>query len=275
MSDNKFTETPESNALVNQVVLAIPPFQDLDVNLWFMRLEAEFDLNRIVNDRLKFNHLFVRLPHEVTTRLRDALLQLPPDNRYEHIKKLVIQQVAPSDRARIQHLLHGLNLGDMTPSALLARMHQILGSSIDETLLRELWLDKLPREIQFSISAYPSQPITQTAESADRLMEYIHPRYALPTYTSPLSPSPTYNQPSSTVSQAEFVSAVATMQRMFNQMSFNSRRPRSCSKKRRSYSRSPSKSARKTTGFCWYHERFGPNAQKCTKPCSFQSNQGN
>jgi hypothetical protein len=46
----------------------------------------------------------------------------------------------------------------------------------------------------------------------------------------------------------------------------NSRRPNSLTgNRRRSLSRQD------TTGtLCWYHQRFGEQAQKCTEPCTFQ-----
>ncbi|KAG0440428.1 hypothetical protein HPB47_016277 [Ixodes persulcatus] len=69
-------------------------------------------------------------------------------------------------------------LGDQRPSQLLRRMRQLLGdatSDADTSLLRELFLQRLPNNMVVVLAAAEDMPLERLADLADRVAEYSTP----------------------------------------------------------------------------------------------------
>ena len=66
------------------------------------------------------------------------------------LKTALTERVSVSKRYKLQQLLHGEELGDRKPSQLLRCLQQLHTTS-DSELLRELFLQRLPRSVQFSL----------------------------------------------------------------------------------------------------------------------------
>ena len=71
------------------------------------------------------------------------------------------------------------SLGDMKPTELHLRMQCLLGDSVvDETMLRNLFLLRLPVSIRTSLAAMQDKPLSQLVQIADTLVEIsLHPWY--------------------------------------------------------------------------------------------------
>ena len=264
-----------SDPPIQVVSLAIPPFMESDPELWFMHLEAEFANNRITGDTPKFNQLLSKVPREISTQLRDILLSLTPDNRYEPLKEALIKRLRPTERTRMQQLFYGIQLGNRSAVSLLSDMLQLLGgSTLDEGILREMWLQRLPVNVQAILMTAKSQPLHEAAQLADAVMERFGQGTSLPappaqspSYPAsvPIPPSISTVAPAAPTPDTNVVMAeIAALRRDFQQLALNQRRGgfRNRSPRRRSRSR-----PRGTV--CWYHERYGTAARRCTKPCSF------
>lgn len=164
------------------------------------------------------------------------------------------------------------------PTTLLREMQQLLGTShMDESLLRELWIQRLPETAQAIISIARSLPLAEAAEIADQVVERFQPllnQVSTPTQ-APVSERnvPSYNEgsPSTSAPSVEALWAeVAALRRDFSRIPLG-----------RPARRRPSRSPRRTTsqpddGYCWYHQRFGTRATRCIKPCTYlATKQGN
>ncbi|CAH8508914.1 unnamed protein product [Dicrocoelium dendriticum] len=267
---NSADDKPSTFA-VSAVELASPPFWENDPLLWFAHLESTFYNCKISSDNSKYHQLMSRLPQSVSSQVRDIIACPPPDAKYDTLKQAIIQRITPSDKVRLQQLFRDLQLGDRMPSALLRQMQQLLGtSSMDEGILREMWMQRLPESTQAILAVASALPLTAVAELADRVMERHQPANESRTFTrlSPVTAPATYA--TSEPSAIDVLSSqIASLQREVEKLSL--------ARKQRSRSNSSTRRTKpNNSGFCFYHTRFGNKARKCQQPCSFSAaKQGN
>ncbi|CAH8514081.1 unnamed protein product [Dicrocoelium dendriticum] len=258
---------PKVESMLSVVSLSVPPFWDMDPVLWFAHLEAEFYNHRITSDYAKYCKLLSYLPKEISMQVRDVIIS-QTENRYEALKEATIKRVMPSEKVRLQQLFRDLQLGDKLPSTLLREMQQLLGSStMDETLLRELWLQRLPENTQAILATVSSVSLTQLADLADRVIERSQPQADASKMNAVASQGTSITGLQSTIEALQ--AQVATLSRQVQQLTMTRRRP--------SRSKSPFKRSQSSNrqASCWYHQRFGTAARKCVKPCNFAEKQGN
>ena len=105
----------------------------------------------------KVNILISSLPTHVADENLDLLQNLHSVTPYTTLKTELLQRSALSNRYRIRSLLKAESLGSQTPSQLLRRMKSLMGGLEDPTLLKELFLQRLPHWIRQHLDALPSQ----------------------------------------------------------------------------------------------------------------------
>ena len=282
MSDGE--PSPKKEAKVSAIVLSVPPFYPHNPTLWFRILDAQFRNCRVRNDRDKFDQTLTRLPLDVATHVEDAIVT----ESFTALKEAVIRRFSPSHRERLQTLFGDLTLGDRTPSALLREMQRLLGDThMEESVLRELWIKKLPDTLQGILEADSDRPLERAAAAADlisaRLIHkpdtYVAHTQAPNTSLQSLSAEVKRLQATVNVTQAprptldsvvdevrQLRAAVNNMQRTLNRLSLNgSRAPTP-----RRQSRSPRRPfTQSTEGHCRFHNRFGAQARRCEPGCTF------
>ena len=270
MGDSEDNKSQDS--LVGAVTVNVPAFFDLDPVLWFMYLEAEFVIHRITVEHMRFSILLSKLPKEVASQIRDFLVASIGDRSYESLKEAVLKAVTPSEKSRLEQLFRGLPAGNRKPSLVLSEMRQLLGSTkMDENMLRELWMQRIPVNVQAILAPSRNHSLLEVAEIADLAWE----RYE--TSVSNVTQSAAVVQPSSTARDDLLLAELRTLNRNFASMSTGSASPRGDVRRARSKSRRPyhhRSSSRSSSrgGMCWYHFTHGSNARQCKKPCSFNAN---
>ncbi|GFT21973.1 retrovirus-related Pol polyprotein from transposon 297-like Protein [Nephila pilipes] len=75
-----------------------------------------------------------------------------------------------SENLQIRKVLSELQLGDDKPSHLLRKMKELAGTAINDDFLRNLWLQRLPAEIQ-TILSVSSEKLENLAKLADKIAE--------------------------------------------------------------------------------------------------------
>ncbi|GFV20549.1 retrovirus-related Pol polyprotein from transposon 297 [Trichonephila clavipes] len=153
---------------ISHVAVKPPPFWKHNPALWFVRLEAQFDLAKILNYITKFNYVLSAVESEILNYVSDLVLKAPENGKYEALKKRLIEGHSESEDSKIRTLLHGLELRDQRPLQLLTRMRSPAGDNVGEPLLKSLWLGRLPNGTQTIIAAL-NENLDQLATVADKI----------------------------------------------------------------------------------------------------------
>ena len=279
---------------VGGVQLKLPPYWPNDPELWFTQVEAQFITRGITVEKTKYAYIVSSLQSEYAQEVRDVLLSPLTTEPYTHLKSELIKRTSASEQKRLHQLLTAEELGDRKPTQLLRRMEQLLGGAkLESSIFTQLFLQRLPHHAQSILaSSRDAMTVNQLAQLADRIVE-VHVSSSpgisnISSTNAAAAPSPQ----SSACSHGDDVKTLAdqvmqlTLQVQSLTTELHQDRGRSSrSPKRGRFNRSRSRSRdgeRQNTSQshagaeCYYHWRYGEQAQKCTSPCSYQpQSQGN
>ncbi|XP_064488511.1 uncharacterized protein LOC135400609 [Ornithodoros turicata] len=163
---------------VSSIAVKLPPYWDRIPSTWFIQAEAKFHLAGISSQRTKFYHVIAALSPSAAEEVFDIIASPPADDPYDSLKNALLKRTSPSDRARLQQLLSSEELRDRRPSQLLRRMWQLHGEGTDATtqnFLRELFLQRLPRNVQTVLATASKLSIDELASLVDAVMEVAAP----------------------------------------------------------------------------------------------------
>ena len=76
--------------------IKIPSFWSSDPILWFTQVESQFMLQGITAQVTKFHHVLANLSQEITTEVRDLLINPPEENPYNVLKETLIKRTTLS-----------------------------------------------------------------------------------------------------------------------------------------------------------------------------------
>lgn len=259
-SEKKTTCAGTENDCVSQHVckvgVRISPFWPQEPALWFSQIEAQFVLAGITNDTTKFYHVIAQLDQQYASEVRDIITSPPADDKYIKLKTELINRLTDSKQKRIKQLLDHEQLGDRSPSQFLRHLRSLAGNNVPEDFLRTLWAGRLPTNVQTVIASQADQKLDAVAELADRICDIVPPSSQI----AGISPLHEISQ-----QIIELTKEVASLRAQAHSRSRDKYRSRSQNQRQRSRSRTHN------PDYCWYHNRFGPDATKCTTPCSYLS----
>lgn len=243
---------PTQPQQINRVAMKPPPFWKSEPKLWFIQLEAQFDIAGITSDSTKYNYVISAIDTELLMHVTDFVTTPPTTDKYEGIKNKLIDSYSDSSEKNLRKLLSELDLGDRKPSHLLSEMTRLGGTSVTQELLKSLWLQRLPSQTQ-AILAMSNDPLPKLAQMADKITEIQQPQ------TFAVAANPATNDMALTIERLG--KQVEELRTSFQ---------RSSRHRRRSRSRPPNRSGTpvgNSSGECWYHRKFKEQARKCTTPC--------
>ncbi|KAL4721109.1 hypothetical protein ACJJTC_005656 [Scirpophaga incertulas] len=92
----------------------------------------------------------LRTQNNNLTQQQAELHSTPParGQRYDWIKLEMVRRFSTSDSQRIRQLISGEELGDRKPSQFLRHLRSLAGNLSDDHILRELFMQRLPRSAQ-------------------------------------------------------------------------------------------------------------------------------
>lgn len=242
---------------VTVVGVKLPIFWPADPTLWFIQAESQFNVAKVTSSRTKFDHVVSVLPHDVISEVRDIIVSSSSDNDpYKSLKEAIIQRTASSERDRLQLLMSKEELEHRKPTQMLRRMQQLLGAqfeSFDKSLLKELFLQKLPSSVQRVLASMPpATAIDQLAETADRVSDIETASVA------------TVHARTDSDRLSKLEAQVAELLQLMR-----ARKSPTPHRHGRASSQRPKSPTR--SNMCFFHEKFGTSARKCQKPCSFNT----
>ncbi|KAM7299914.1 hypothetical protein ISCGN_020478 [Ixodes scapularis] len=245
-------------------------------------MEAQFSTAKITGQLTKFHQVIAALSPEVATEIRDLILTIPHQNPYDTLKAELVRRTSISEQRRLQQLLTTEELGDKTPSQMLRRLQQLLGDSpttFDPSLLRQLFLQRLPATVRMVLAPTTNITIEALAQLADRVVEVASP--AISTVATDSLAVNRSQQENSNTRKPLVTDVIEDVRMQINQlttqvaalMTAAPSRSRQRSRSRSSqFSRSPPRPGSPPPGICWYHWKFGNKAQKCRAPCTASEN---
>lgn len=263
-STEKGALSSDENAMMCKVAFRAPVFWEADPLLWFHQVESQFVVSGITTDSTKFHSVVAALDARVLRCVREIVTKPPKVNAYGTLKSKILDYYEESDGSRLKKLFSGLSLGDQKPSQFLCELENLNGGKLDDATLRELWLQRLPLNIQqiLGVCADEMQDNSKLARLADKVYE---------TSGKVLAPVDSQSPP------PEVQGLVARIAELEAQLKSTQRSGRSQSNKRRyrSSSRNRFKPPQPSTSSeeCWYHRKFGKLAHKCVSPCSYSENE--
>ncbi|XP_064456883.1 uncharacterized protein LOC135367514 [Ornithodoros turicata] len=245
---------------LHHIAVKIPPFWPADPVLWFANIEAQFALRAITVQSTKFYHVVGALGPTEAAEVRDIITDPPSDNPYEALKTALTKRTTASEQECLRQLLTAEVLGDRKPSELLRRMQQLLGdkaSTLDDSILRELFLQRLPNTVRMILTTSEAVSLQALAEMADKMID-IAPSTVCAALPQPVLPSVSDFQ--NLRDEASRLSKLVASSFRFRNTA--SSRPRSTTTRRQGFHRrSPSpQQQRANPDKCWYHQTFGNQA---------------
>lgn len=251
---------PSDNA-IHRVTVKFPPFWPDKPEVWFAQAEAQFALANITQDTTKYNYIVSQLDARFANEVDDIITRPPNTGRYERLKTELIRRLSLIEEQRVRQLISAEELGDRKPSQFLRHLRSLAGSAqVQDNLLRTLWLQRLPQQIQAILQIQSDLALDKLAELADKVAEVAPP--IMPIATTAAVSEPPISEVNILAQRVEQLSLqIAALQ---NDRSLSHLRNRS-----RSHSRSRSSTDEK---LCWYHSRFRDKANKCVSPCKFSPN---
>ncbi|XP_076285564.1 uncharacterized protein LOC143211617 [Lasioglossum baleicum] len=280
--------TTTATVNVNErIAVRIPDFDPEDPELWFGVVEQIFAAAGIVAEAAKMCYVTSALSKRCRVEVRDLLLAPPAAGAYDTLKRELIRRLSISQERKTQQLLEREELGDRKPSQFLRHMRSLGGSCLTETLLRTLWLGRLPANIQAILATQKETSLDKIAELADAIQEThpSRPAIAEATYTGPVA---TGNQPA--VSSFPTETLTDRMMRLLISLEEKTedlqhqiaeiRAPRSQHTRRYADNRRQRSSSRNRpvtrqhapNGVCRFHRTYGADAYRCIEPSTFQGN---
>lgn len=247
---------------IHKVSIRVPPFWKPDPTLWFCQLEAQFAISGIVADGTKFNTVVAHIESDILASVGDIIRNPPQLNKYDTLKNRLIHCHSDSEESRLKKLFNKCYLGDRRPSELYRQMQNLAGTDGGTQLLKSLWLQKLPQQIQMVLSSFDDEDTTidKLIRVADRCNDNVHGE-AVNMISENRSKSEISELKVQVSELCKKVDQLSTHNRSRNRKSDNSPHPRKTSR-----SKTPT-----SKRLCWYHRRFSEKATKCVSPCTFTS----
>ncbi|XP_050066614.1 uncharacterized protein LOC126555777 [Aphis gossypii] len=154
---------------VARVAVKIPEFISSDPELWFAMVEGSFASAGIKIDSTKFGYVVGALPPKYAVEVKDIIMAPPSENRYVKIKQELVKRLSASQEEKTRQLLERVEMGDRKPSQFLRHLQSLADTSIPETLLKTLWMGRLPKSIQVALAIVKDCKLEDLAAHADNM----------------------------------------------------------------------------------------------------------
>ena len=287
-------------ALKAHAPVVLPPFWDVDADLWFVTAENIFRLHNIKLERDRYELTLGSLDLRHLQKVRHVLQDLHGEFSYFQLKEALMRTYSTPRSKQIDELLHRTALGDRQPTELLAHMRELLGTRDAPELFRKLFMDKLPPDVRKIVVASHAESLDELVERADRVLAEdtsassgqsfrhrtqpetadlaLHGKIdALVESLNQLTVAQNqetqhrfqHSRPTRRTNYAQYPSHTSNT---FSRLPINSQQPINNSFRTRNTFASHPTPSPLSQGYCFYHTKFGQDARKCQPPCSWAPN---
>ena len=229
---------PGDEASVNAATVKLPTLWTANISSWFSQAEAQFGLRGINQDQTKYWHVVAALDSATATRAASILDDPPNDDKYQTLKRFLLDAYGLSEQQRAQQLLSITDLGDRKPTELLDTMLRLHGKHDSQCyLFRELFLRALPPVVRQGIATSVQKDMRALAAEADCVLAACSSPCLSAAFT-----------PAGTADDVDLYPVTGRRDVRGNPRGHGD-------------------------GLCFFHHRFGDAARRCRPPCAWR--QGN
>uniref|UniRef100_A0A5S6Q586 DUF7041 domain-containing protein n=1 Tax=Trichuris muris TaxID=70415 RepID=A0A5S6Q586_TRIMR len=154
--------------------LSVPSFLPTDPELWFTRLDLFFRHRHVHDEETRFELALSAMPEGTLGILRDFLLTVDREAApFTALKAVCLDRLIEDRNHRIRQALSDEELAGRSPSVFLRRLQQLLpagSADRDEPIIRQLFLSRLPHQVQVTLLPFENRPLPELARIADRVM---------------------------------------------------------------------------------------------------------
>jgi len=221
-------------------------------------VDSQFAISGITSEETKFNYVIAQLDTRYVAEVEYNITNPPPTESYKHLRTKLVERLSTSEEQLVRQLINEEELGDRKPSKFLRHLRSLAGTTtLQDNILRQLWLRHLPSHAQAILTAQSELPLEKVAKLADKIVE--------------VQPAPSqFVHAVSTTNDKKEIDVFAAIETLTKQVS------ELCAKRPQHFhSRSRSRSNVEQTngkGWCWYHSTYGEKSAKCKAPCKYQVN---
>ena len=156
--------------MANAVSIKLPTFWAKRPNIWFAQAEAQFDIQKITEEKTKYSYLVAALDEDTAIQVGDFLDNPPADERYTKLKDRLTQKLVLSEQERADKILHLGLLGDRKPSQLMTEVLALCGTDHGLCFIaKQAFLQALPPEIRLAMDGVDFDDPHEAAKKADSL----------------------------------------------------------------------------------------------------------
>jgi hypothetical protein len=239
--------------------------------MWFSQAEAQFRRARVTAETTMYDYVLMKLPEDVVMSVRALVSAIEADpvkqeESYTLMKAALLGSYGKTKWQMAYALLDHPELGDRRPSAMMAEMLALrYEATAPDSLFFALFLRRLPSSIRDHIAAANHTTAAEMATHADILWDARN--------------SATVSAVSDTLSAVSLRSSSPNKRSPDRRAKSPDRRGRSPDRgsnrgrgRRPTPGRQDSKAASSGKKICYYHRRFGAEAENCEGACSFSGN---
>ncbi|VDP47958.1 unnamed protein product [Schistosoma margrebowiei] len=253
------SDTVSNNLLWERTNQILVEEEIMKKRCWFCYAEADFHDHGVINTRAQFLAVVEALPREFNRYVTLSMFTSGVSEPYEILKRSILKRGDLTDRQWLDQLFNNIDLQHGSATDMLQRMGEVIGLiTFDEGLFKQLFLSKLPQQVQAVLVSFQNNALDELAASADRTLEI--------TKSSTTEVVSAKEKPQTTQNDITELCHTLTYYFYFRNDRNRSHSPRRSIPRKRSASR-----PRETDNpdWHWYHNQYGKSSRNCRKPCNF------
>jgi len=240
----------------------LPAFDKKNIDLWIKRVEAAFIRANIDTPEDKFAHLESKLSVDEDPRINEFLFGTTTPQRWAEFCAYLRQRHGLSRQQRASIILNSFKREGRKPSEMFSVIKERVGDITVDDIIKEMVVRELPPEVQRSIwEKTQTLDGIATAELADTYFNHE----GQPIHKAPASSvnaiDPT-DEPLEHLQSDDEQTDVNALGAKAQRSIFNEKR-----QQQRQSSTRPKPRKTVENGICWYHTKFGKEAQRCLQGC--------
>ncbi|VDP56485.1 unnamed protein product [Schistosoma mattheei] len=148
------------------------PFWPDNMEAWFCHAEDDFHEHSVNDTCSQFPAELRALPREFNRYVTPSMFTGDISEPYETLERSILRRGDLTYRQRIDQLLNNIDLQHGSATDMLQRMREVSGQrTFDDGLFRQLFLSKLPQQVQAVLVSFQNNAVDELAASADRILE--------------------------------------------------------------------------------------------------------